>query len=42
MKKFFGFLILSIILIAGGFCLCYFGLGDKVKALVDSAKAFIQ
>ena len=42
MKKFFGFLVLSIILIAGGFCLCYFGLGDKVKALVDSARAFIQ
>ena len=38
MKKFIGFLILSLILVAGGFCLCYFGLGDKVKELVEAAK----
>lgn len=36
--KFLGFLFLAIVLVATGFFMCYFGLGDKLRDVLISAK----
>ena len=36
MKRLYRYVKLSIVMIAVGFFLCYFGLGDKLKNIIDS------